>query len=172
LSRVPQAVLPDIAGNPVELKQSNRKWGLLLLLSLGFTAGGIWMLTDGVSSGWLVAGFFGLCALISVGVLLRPVCLVLSPDGFTVKGVGKARALRWADIEEFFPAAVGATTQVAWTFRASHADHAAIRRLNRMIGLPEAALGDTFGMTAEELADVMNAWRQRYETSTSTRALA
>jgi hypothetical protein len=37
-----------------------------------------------------------------------------------------------------------------------------MRAVNRALGFPEAALGDTFGVDADELAEVMNAWRARY----------
>ncbi len=38
----------------------------LLLLSAVFTAGGVWMAVSGETTGWFVAGFFGLCLLIFI----------------------------------------------------------------------------------------------------------
>jgi hypothetical protein len=38
----------------------------LLLLSAVFTAGGVWMAVSGETTGWFVAGFFGLCLLVAI----------------------------------------------------------------------------------------------------------
>src|SRR5207248_1929289 len=37
-----------------------------ILVSALFTAGGVWMIASGNSSGWGVAGFFGVCLLVAV----------------------------------------------------------------------------------------------------------
>lgn len=37
-----------------------------LLVSVVFSAGGIWMIASGNSFGWFVAGFFGLCLLVAI----------------------------------------------------------------------------------------------------------
>jgi len=39
---------------------------LTLLVSIVFVAGGVGMIASGDSSGWLIAGFFGLCLLVAI----------------------------------------------------------------------------------------------------------
>ena len=77
-----------------------------LIVSPLFTAGGVAMIVDGQRSGWLVAGFFGLCLLVAlvepwfpkpdVGSGYR---LVITPDEMACEHPKRPReAIRWSDV--------------------------------------------------------------------------
>src|SRR3712207_1529875 len=99
------------------LRPSKRKWTLMLLLSLAFTAGGVWMISDGDGAGWVVAGFFGLCALAGAVMLLpNAAYLELTPEGFTTKALFRRKTYRWRDVAEFGTHVAGSVTQVGFNF--------------------------------------------------------
>ena len=50
---------------------------------------------------------------------------------------------------------------VAFNFSQKYRQQRFARKLSSMIGGYEGALPDTYGKTAEELAALMNEWRQR-----------
>jgi hypothetical protein len=84
------------------------------LLTLGgsalFVAGGVWMITSGDSSGWFVAGFFGLCFLIAVFEPWFPkpwaACqyrLVITEDEVACEHPKRPReSIRWEDVNRIW----------------------------------------------------------------------
>jgi hypothetical protein len=168
LSRVSHDLLPGLAAKRVVLKPSRKKWTAVLLVSATFAGIGILMIRDGDGWGWVAAVLFGLGVLVSVLNLAGTQSLILTPSGFVLKSLLGKRTYRWSDIEQFYVAAVGVVTQVGWSYRPTYEGDIHARRLNRALGGPEAGLGDTFGMGGEDLARLMNAWRNHYETSVST----
>ena len=135
----------------------------MLAGSAAFTAGGVWMITDGNAGGWLVAGFFGLCALVGFVMLLpNAASLELTPQGFTQKTLFRRAAYRWSEVAEFGTHVAGNVTQVGFNFAPEYEQAEAMRALNRGLGFYEGALGDTFGLGADELAALMEEWRTRY----------
>ena len=142
----------------VVLRGSRARWAGLLAASAVFVLGGILVLA--FASGGRVAGvavivFFGACSAVAAYQLIVGTQLVLAPDGFTVRSLGRTVTRRWKDVEEFD------------VFRPS--------AFMSMVGVTYAggfksALPDTFGMKANELASLMNEWRARYSGPPATRA--
>ncbi len=69
-----------------------------LLVSIVFVAGGVSMIASGDSSGWLVAGFFGLCLLVAIfePLLVRLTRLPKSNRFITFDSVGfKCTQRKW-----------------------------------------------------------------------------
>src|SRR5690348_12345366 len=62
------------------LYPSRLKNVLTLLLSLRFTAGGVWMIADREGSGWYVALFFGLCSAVFAAQLALTVTARQKPN--------------------------------------------------------------------------------------------
>ncbi|MEV6736740.1 STM3941 family protein [Streptomyces sp. NPDC051104] len=82
---------------------SQRRTSLVALGSLAFVAAGVWLLVDhatlkGIAAGAAAVPFFGLCAGVAIGRLLRrrPE-LVLNRDGLTHVMLG---SIRWTEIAE------------------------------------------------------------------------
>ena len=77
-----------------------------LVVSPLFTVGGVAMIADGQRSGWLVAGFFGLCLLVALVEPRFPkpnvssgYRLVITPDAVACEHPKRPReAIRWSDV--------------------------------------------------------------------------
>ncbi len=134
------------------------KWKLVpfLLLSLAFAVIGIRMLRDGMAGGWFAVIGFGMSsAALALMLLSRNGDLHLDPDRFTIRSVFGIRSYRWRDIERFAVTPFGIFKTVAFTViprRPSATDGS---------GGTET-LPDTYGMPPEDLADLMNEWRDRH----------
>jgi hypothetical protein len=134
------------------------KWKLVpfLLLSLAFAVIGIRIVREGSASGWLaVIGFSMSSAALAVMLLSRSGDLRLDADRFTIRSVFGVRSYRWRDIERFVVAPFGFFKIVAFTPIPQ-------RRGATAHGGVKETLPDTYGMPAEELADLMNQWRERH----------
>lgn len=66
------------------LRPRRFRWPAYFLIGLGFTVGGGLMIWDGDWQGWFVAGFFGLCTVVSAILMLPGASyLRLTAEGFT-----------------------------------------------------------------------------------------
>ena len=82
----------------------------LLLVSALFTAGGVWMIVSGDSSGWFIAGFFGLCLLVAIFEPWFPksqvTCdfrLVITKDDIACEHPKRKReSIRWQDVDRIW----------------------------------------------------------------------
>src|SRR5687767_7049202 len=80
----------------------------LLALAVGFTVAGGWMAGAGEWRGWLVGGFFGLCALTFATLLLPGAAyLRIGPGGFEVCSLFGRRPHSWSDVGGFSVARAG-----------------------------------------------------------------
>lgn len=78
----------------------------MLPVSAVFTAGGVWMIASGNSSGWGVAGFFGLCLLVAIFEpwFAKPKVrceyrLLITQDDVTCEHPKRTReTIRWEDV--------------------------------------------------------------------------
>jgi hypothetical protein len=165
-------LMPGVGGRRVVLRPSRSKWTLLFFTSAAFTAVSVLAIGDGNGWGWLGLSLFGLGMLVSPLMLAGKVKLVLTSEGFTLRNLVNAVTYRWSDIEGFYVAPAGVTTIVAWRYASSVDRDLLARGVNRAFGLPEAGLGDTFGMSATDLAELMNTWRSFHTSSTPTREFA
>jgi hypothetical protein len=132
-------------------------------LSLAFVAAGLWLIRRGEAGGWLVLGFFGLCAVLA---LLVPLAtrnhLRLDPDGFTVTTPVLTRSYRWAEVDRFFAVGDGGSGAVAFDLAAaSPRRRGGSQRLTRRLFGYDDALPQTYGMPPERLAALLNGWEAR-----------
>ena len=164
----PAAPPPDLVLRP------NRLWGAVYLLTcLGFAAIGGFMIAEGQGAGWFVAGFFGLgVAVFSIGLLPGASYLRLSAEGFTLCSLYRRRDFAWGDVGPFFPGVISGRKMVLFDF-ADSAYRPRWRAVARALSGAEDALPDTYGMTAGELAALMNDWRENvYAADETTGPLA
>jgi hypothetical protein len=154
---------------PITLKSSWVKWLLLMVLSLGMTAAAIFVgviavlslqagqkdAAIGIGASVFGACFFGLGIAISAHALLRG-ALQLDRDGFQVTLFGRTQYL-WSEVSGFRPYRVRSASGVRFN---------AVRPRLRYVGAIRAlfryendALTDTYGLTAEELAELLEAWQ-------------
>jgi len=104
--RAARSTIPDME----KVKFSDPMRWLTLVGSTLFTAGGVWMISSGDSSGWFVAGFFGLCFLVAVFEPWFPkpwaVCqyrLLITEEDVACEHLKRQReSIRWEDVNRIW----------------------------------------------------------------------
>jgi hypothetical protein len=155
----------------MEIPQDNRlllrpsKLGTLglLLLCSAFVAGGVWSGYEGKTMGWLTAAFFGLGIVVAiVHILPSASYLLLTENGLKARTLYRSWSVAWKDIAFFTTITIG-HRMVVFNY-ADHYDKAKMTRgVARRIAGYEGALPDTYGMKADQLADLLNYWKATFE---------
>jgi hypothetical protein len=134
----------------------------MLLGALVFVAVGVWVVSFEPVIGYLSIGFFGLCA-VAFGVNLLPNSsyLRLTREGSTVCTMFRSRSGAWREVNKFGVNRIGVRNIVGWapSHPASKFDNTA-----RVITGYASTLPETYGLTAEELAELLNRWRDEHAT--------
>ena len=119
-----------------------------LLLCLGFTVVGVFMIMDGEGlSGWFVALFFGLGVVVFLAQFWPAASyLKLTPKGFVCCTLFRSWSAEWESVGDFHVGKIGDETRVVF---------------KRYDSSTKTFLPDSYGRTLEELADLMNDWRRR-----------
>lgn len=171
------------------LGSRSRKWYWVLLGCLVFVAAGIAMIATGddAAFGWLSVVFFGAGIVVScLNLFTKVSSLRVAADGLTVRSLGRSQRFGWGDVGEFHVAKVGhiehpagalldvagvaisglgnppGITGVAFDFEEGYTRTPGMRRVLKKASGFEGALPDTYGMSAEALAQLLNEWRARY----------
>ena len=148
---------------PLTLRPSRVRTALRLLACLGFTVLGVFMGRGGEWLGYLVGGLFALgVPVFALQLHPRAAYLLLNEAGFTCCSLFRAQAVRWADVEGFGVIAIHAFRMVAWNFVPGHPRTGRARMLSQAVSGYEAALPDTYGFKPRELANLLDALRQRW----------
>jgi len=144
------------------LRPKRLKYLLFALLSAAFVAGGVLMVRDGQRLGWFEIFFFG-TGLIVFCLLLLPgsAYLKLDPAGFTFCSLFRPHSMRWYEVDSFATGRIGTNKLVVFNFSELHRGQQRLRKISSAISGYEAALPGTYGLKAEDLAALMNDWRQR-----------
>ena len=151
-------------------------------MCLAFALGGIVLIIYGNAIvGWLGLVFFGFGSIVFlVNLVTGATQLRLDADGFTVRALYRSRSWRWSDIGEFSVGRVGrprlrlslplaiagidleGIEMVVWTYSPSYSEPPNLRRRVQaaLEGTSNDFLPDRFGMSANDLADLMNQWKQ------------
>lgn len=110
----------------------------------------------------LAVGFFGLCAVVFVWLLIRPQRLLLDPQGFTLSG-GMVRAphkVLWAEVDRFFVYRLPrGGKMVGYNFKPGVRKPSALRSITRGLGA-EAALPKGWPQSPEQLAEELESYRR------------
>lgn len=156
----------------VTLRPGKLKWGIVLLACLVFAGAGtlIFIEAPGGRAGGVAAMlFFGGGALVSTLQIVANSRLVLSPEGFTIFGLGRRLTTRWTEVASFSVVAAGASP----INRMVAVNLAGADRLGRARAAARAVLGydrllpDTYGMKAQDLAALLDEWRARHSRAPS-----
>jgi membrane associated rhomboid family serine protease len=158
------------SAEPLVLRPSRRRWVGLLVLSITLTAVcGLAFLNEPnvvMAVGILL---FGAGIVISVLQLLPgSASLRIAPDGLTARGPIRSGGWSWNEIEHFSVYDVdqyGTTKQVGFDLRDLTPDRQGVlKTIGRGMSGVDAALPDTYGMRAEDLATLLEEARERYAT--------
>ncbi|MFC4729679.1 hypothetical protein [Coralloluteibacterium thermophilus] len=141
---------------PRRLHPRRLSWFGVFLLCVGFVAVGAWMIGSGEATGWLVAVVFGIGALAALVVLLpNGAYLELDADGFVLCSLFRRRRVYWAEVEGFGLARIPFGTMVGWDYRPGYGAGRRRRAVASSLSGFQAALPDTYGLPAEELAALL-----------------
>ena len=137
------------------------KLAMYLAGSLVFVMGGIWGVKQGQPILWVPIVFFGLCSLVFL-VQLHPESssLTLTPEKFVVRSLFRSYEHTWDEVDHFFPKNIASNKTVAFSYAPEYTGQQQARKISSKIAGAEAALPDTFGMKPDELASMLNAWKQ------------
>lgn len=149
------------APTTLTLRPSLRQWWWVFLVCAAGAVTGFVMVRDGETWGWPVLVFFGIGFWVPLLLLWpRAAYLRLTQHGFEYKTLWRRRYHRWADIAAFGVARISGNDMVVWQWAPGVQPPAGTRLSVALTGV-EAALGDTYGMKAEQLAALMEEWRAR-----------
>ena len=152
-----QALLP-VGQAEVILHPGKLKTIFHLLICLGFS---VPIAVIGPGPGergmWLVAAIFGLGAIVFIVQLIPGVSyLKLSPEGFTWRSLFRTwPTTAWKDVSEF---RVGDKMVI---YDADGPSNPTLRKINTALVGATHGLPETYGLKAQELAEIMNIWRYR-----------
>jgi hypothetical protein len=145
-----------MSGSPV-LRAGRLHWVAIAIVSLTFAVAGLYLVAQDERRGFAVAGFFGLTALLAVAMLVYGHAnLRLTEDEFAVGRLWRDAAYRWADVSPFKVVSIRGGRRVAFDLAGDRGMLASLAR--KQFGA-SVILPDSYGMKAEELADLLNAWR-------------
>jgi hypothetical protein len=154
----------------LKLRSSRLRFLFLLGVSLAFSAAGVGMIRDGHVLGWLVFLFFGAGVVVFfLSLLPGSSYLELDSAGFTVCALFKPRTTRWHEVTAFRVGRVGTRKSVVFDFTELQQGRALAREAAALLEDCEGALPGTYGLSAEELAQVMEEWRRRWQQSSPKR---
>lgn len=157
-----------MSGDELVIPGSRRKAVLLLLIALGLVAGGVFLIVQGQSFGWVVAGFFALGIPLALFMLFRPNgnYLKLDRNGVELVRPYKPWRLAWRDVEEFYVVKMYGNKLIGIRYAASYASEQTARKVASAVTGVEGALPDHFTSSPEELCEKLNQWRQRFGAGT------
>jgi hypothetical protein len=150
-------MMPDL---PVTYRTRPLKMALLALVSGVFVCIGLWLLPREPVIALACIIFFGLCASVGlVGLLPNSSYLTLTEQGFLFASLFRKHFVAWSSVQTFVPVRIQSNSMVGWIYSSEFRGSTRLRRASTAIAGVEAALPDTYGMPAEQLADLMNQLR-------------
>lgn len=158
----------------VETEYSVARWKIALYLagSLAFVAIALFFLQhpnemrhpdEGAWKMQLGLGFFGLCSVVFVGLLIRPQRLLLDRQGFTLVGglIRSPKTVAWRDIEPFFVYRLPrGGKMIGYNYREGVREDTAMRRLGRALAA-DGVLPKGWPMSPEKMVAELNGYRER-----------
>lgn len=153
---------------PIRLYPSREKWAMLAAGSLPFAIVGGILILDGSAHmlwGWIATVFFGICLLVSaIRLLPGAAALTLDIGGFEEHTLFFQRTrAQWrnvTDIKADAAPAARSNMKLVW-FNDPEWKGNWLRGQEAALPGCNAGLADTYGLSAEELADLMIRWQQR-----------
>jgi hypothetical protein len=153
---------------PVQLKAAALKLWVFSLLSAVFGGVLLWMLLHEplpplkqlILWPGAVLSLFA-AAMLLVRAAKDDTFLRLSRDGFETRLVWNSKTIRWQDTSDFAVVSISRHVPKLIVFDDAAVDRAGAAGLNRHFVGRNSSLAETYGLTHEALAELLNAWRQR-----------
>jgi hypothetical protein len=134
----------------------------MLVGGLAFSVGGYFMIRDGADGGWFVLIFFGFGVLVSIVVMLPGAnVLILDRDGFEARSMYRGGRTSWRDASGFITAKLPPRSYVMVVYDDARHKGGMLASANVALTGRNAGLPDTFGLDPDDLATLMESWRER-----------
>jgi hypothetical protein len=158
-------ILSDFPG-PVTVRGTRTRSFRALVTSLLFVCLGLWAVSTGFGFAWLFVWVFGLRAILSaVSLLWGPAKLTLDAEGLQINSVFNRSRLRWRDMADFrksrFPLSFALSNNVFFRFLPLDRLSIAKLPLAKLFVGGDVELRNSFGLSADELARLLEHWRER-----------
>ncbi|WP_052097510.1 hypothetical protein [Achromobacter sp. RTa] len=153
---------------PVRLKAAALKLWVFSLLSAVFGGVLLWMLLHEplpllkqlILWPGAVLSLFA-AAMLIVRAAKDDIFLRLSRNGFETRLAWSSKTIRWQDTSEFAVVSISRNVPKLIVFDDAAVDRAGAAGLNRRFVGRNSSLAETYGLTHEALAELLNAWRAR-----------
>ena len=151
------------------LRASKRKQIKALFVCFAFVGIGVWEVSSRAAGafGWLCTLFFGLgVAVFTVQLMPGASYLRVRRGGFMYCSLfRKSPVIPWRDVSIFRVASVPPSGIRLVVFDWHTASHPAVRRVNQHLTGATDGLPDSYGLSPQELADLLNTYRSRATVS-------
>jgi hypothetical protein len=144
---------------PMRLRTTRKRTLLLLLGSAAFVVAALFVIPIDPNTAYGAIAFFGLGVVVALIQLLpNSSYLELDERGFTTCTMFRKGFVPWQDVGEFYPCTIppGTRSMVAYRFAPGYTPHATTRKVLNALAGAEAALPDTYGRPAKDLAELLN----------------
>jgi hypothetical protein len=146
--------------------RASRSRGLLILiLSCGFVALGLWLISEGKEViGWLSTGFFALGIPVSIFMMLSPnsMYLRLDHEGFEMGSFIKKVRIKWTDVAGFEIRRLHHNNMIeiiyAPHYDGQHVGRAVASTLSGM----EGAIANNYDASLDDILNTLKEWQARY----------
>ena len=148
---------------PVTFRSSRKKMALLLLISSIFVVGGVWLLPREPLIAVACIVFFGLGVVVAaINFHPRSSYLTLTKEGLLFASLFRKHFVAWSSVQTFEPVSINLNKMVGWNYTPEFRESARLRRISTALAGVEAGLPDTYGMSAADLAGLLNELRMTY----------
>lgn len=151
------------------LYPSRVKHSLFALLSLAFTSIPFFARKTTAMT-WLCSAFFGICAAVFIAQLFPGTSyLQLTREGFVMRSLFRTHPLvPWSRVGEFSVARVSRRKMVVYDSAVDAERNPRLAKTNRFLTGASSGLPETYGLSAEALAMLLNEWRVRHHAQVSS----
>ncbi len=154
---------------PPIIVRANRARAIWLVIGSSiFVAIGVflWGPTESAATRLFCIGFFGLCGVVGLGMLISPSRLEIGPSGLVQTVLWRNTKFEWADVYNFRPAIIGLTNKaVGFDYLTERPKRAALRGLNTALAGVQGSLQPGWEVAPEALAGLLNDARERWLTA-------
>ncbi len=144
------------------LRPSKLKTIAFLIVSLALTVGGFFMIEEKGFMGWITFICFGLASIVFLLQFIpNSTYLKLTHDGFEVRSLFRSHFTPWDQILQFKAGYLGPNKGVVYDYSFKHQKQATGKKISKLLAGNEGGLPETYGMSAKDLAALMNEWKAK-----------
>jgi hypothetical protein len=137
---------------------------LLLLGSILFVAGGIWMTNEKPLLGWLCAGFFALGVPASFLMMLpKSMYLRLDQEGFEMGSLFGRHKILWDEVDGFRISSIRGAKMIEIIFSEAYTRQKIGRAVAASVSGMEGAIANSYNASLDEVLQSLNLWKARFD---------